>query len=78
MEGSQAEDRARNDSCSEEEDSLSHLLNVYDDDEDIPDDADSDVESEAGPESDYDEDRIEEIIEDSGAEPVEEIKECPD
>ena len=65
--------------CTDEE-ALSHLLNIYGEQEqDVSEEGeDSDDESEAGPESDADDDRIEEFVKEESEEPVEDIKECPD
>ena len=66
--------------CGEEE-FLSHLLNIYDDqeEEEKVEDADSDDDSEAGPESDEDDDRIEDFVEEFGNyATTDETKECPD
>ena len=67
--------------CGEEE-LLTHLLNIYDDDqeEEKVEDADSDDDSEAGPESDEDDDRIEDFIEEGNCAQAttDEAKECPD
>ena len=67
--------------CGEEE-LLTHLLNIYDDqqdDEERVEDADSDDDSEVGPESDEDDDRIEDFIEEEdSAQARDETKECPD
>merc|ERR1711974_231870 len=64
--------------CGEEE-FLTHLLNIYDDQEKV-EDADSDDDSEAGPESDEDDDRIEDFIEEGNCAQAttDETKECPD
>ena len=73
--------RVPNLDCGEEE-ILTHLLNIYDDqqdDEERVEDADSDDDSEVGPESDEDDDRIEDFIEEEdSAQARDEIKECPD
>ena len=67
--------------CGEEE-LLTHLLNIYDDDQEDEkvEDADSDDDSEAGPESDEDDDRIEDFIEEGNCAQAttDEAKECPD
>merc|ERR1712107_277727 len=67
--------------CGEDE-ILTHLLNIYDDqqdDEERVEDADSDDDSEVGPESDEDDDRIEDFIEEEdSAQARDETKECPD
>merc|ERR1711974_39475 len=67
--------------CGEEE-FLTHLLNIYDDqeEEDKVEDADSDDDSEAGPESDEDDDRGEDFIEEGNCAQAttDETKECPD
>ena len=67
--------------CGEEE-FLTHLLNIYDDQEEDEkvEDADSDDNSEAGPESDEDDDRIEDFIEEGNCAQAttDETKECPD
>ena len=73
--------RVPNLDCREEE-ILTHLLNIYDDqqdDEERVEDADSDDDSEVGPESDEDDDRIEDFIEEEdSAQARDETKECPD
>ena len=67
--------------CGEEE-LLTHLLNIYGDQEEDEkvEDADSDDESEAGPESDEDDDRIEDFVEEENCalQATDETKECPD
>ena len=73
--------RVPNLDCGEEE-ILTHLLNIYDDqldDDERVEDADSDDDSEVGPESDEDDDRIEDFIEEEdSAQARDETKECPD
>ena len=74
--------RVPNLDCGEEE-ILTHLLNIYDDqldDEERVEDADSDDDSEVGPESEVeDDDRIEDFIEEEdSAQARDETKECPD
>ena len=67
--------------CGEEE-LLTHLLNIYGDQEEDEkvEDADSDDESEAGPESDEDDDRIEDFVEEENCalQATDDTKECPD
>merc|ERR1712243_452525 len=71
------EDTRRISECSEDDFCLTHLLNIYEDEEDT-EDTDSDEESEAGPECEEEEDRIEEFLECECSDPVEEMKPCPD
>merc|ERR1712002_572127 len=57
------EDTRRVSECTEDDSCLTHLLNIYENEEDT-EDTDSDDESEAGPEcEEEDEDRIEEFLE---------------
>merc|ERR1712243_208062 len=71
------EDTRRISECSEDDFCLTHLLNIYEHEEDT-EDTGSDEESEAGPECEEEEDRIEEFLECECSDSVEEMKPRPD